>query len=31
MQLALASAPDNAKSGVEGLVKRLQDKQDINK
>jgi hypothetical protein len=31
MQLALASAPDNQKSGVENLVKRLQDKQDINK
>jgi len=31
MQLALASAPDNAKSGVESLVKRLQAQQDINK
>lgn len=31
MQLALAAAPDTAKSGVEQLVKRLQDKQDINK
>jgi hypothetical protein len=31
MQLALAAAPDPAKSGVEQLVKRLQDKQDINK
>ncbi|MGC2107911.1 MAG: DUF2911 domain-containing protein [Candidatus Korobacteraceae bacterium] len=31
MQLALAGAPDNAKSGVEGLVKRLQQQQDINK
>ena len=31
MELALAGAPDPAKSGVETLVKRLQDKQDINK
>jgi len=31
MQLALAGAPDPAKSGVEQLVKRLEDKQDINK
>jgi tetratricopeptide (TPR) repeat protein len=31
MQMALAAAPDNAKSGVEGLVKRLQAQQDINK
>ena len=31
MELALAAAPDPAKSGVEQLVKRLQDKQDINK
>ncbi len=31
MELALAGAPDPAKSGVESLVKRLQDKQDINK
>ncbi len=31
MQLALAGAPDGAKSGVEGLVKRLQAQQDINK
>ncbi len=31
MQLALASAPDPAKSGVESLVKRLQAQQDINK
>jgi hypothetical protein len=31
MQLALAVAPDNAKSGVESLVKRLQAQQDINK
>ena len=31
MQLALAGAPDPAKSGVEGLIKKLQDKQDINK
>ncbi|MGB8886657.1 MAG: DUF2911 domain-containing protein [Candidatus Korobacteraceae bacterium] len=31
MQLALAGAPDQAKSGVEGLVKRLQAQQDINK
>lgn len=31
MQLALASAPDNAKSGVEGLIKKLQAQQDINK
>ncbi len=31
MQLALAAAPDPAKSGVESLVKRLQANQDINK
>ncbi len=31
MQLALASAPDPAKSGVEGLIKKLQAQQDINK
>jgi tetratricopeptide (TPR) repeat protein len=31
MKLALAAAPDPAKSTVEGLVKRLEDKQDINK
>ncbi len=31
MQLALAGAPDPAKSGVEGLIKRLQAQQDINK
>jgi tetratricopeptide (TPR) repeat protein len=31
MQLALAAAPDNAKSGVEGLVKKLEAQQDINK
>ena len=31
MQLALASAPDPAKSGVESLVKRLQANEDINK
>ncbi len=31
MQLALAAAPDNAKAGVEALVKRLQAQQDINK
>ncbi len=31
MQLALAGAPDGSKAGVEGLVKKLQDKQDINK
>jgi Protein of unknown function (DUF2911) len=31
MKLALASAPDPAKSTVEGLVKRLEAKQDINK
>ena len=31
MQLALAAAPDPAKSGVEGLIKRLQAQQDINK
>jgi tetratricopeptide (TPR) repeat protein len=30
MKLALAGAPDNQKSGVDGLVKRLQAKQDIN-
>ena len=31
MQMALAGAPDPAKSGVEGLIKRLQANQDINK
>jgi Protein of unknown function (DUF2911)/Tetratricopeptide repeat len=31
MQLALAAAPDNAKSGVESLVKRLEANDDINK
>jgi tetratricopeptide (TPR) repeat protein len=31
MKVAAASAPDNAKSSVEGLVKRLENKQDINK
>ena len=31
MQLALAGAPDPAKSGVEGLIKKLQAQQDINK
>jgi len=31
MKLALAVAPDNAKSGVEGMIKRLEAKQDINK
>jgi tetratricopeptide (TPR) repeat protein len=30
MELALAGAPDPAKAGVQGLIKRLQDKQDIN-
>jgi tetratricopeptide (TPR) repeat protein len=30
MKLALAGAPDNQKSYVDGLVKRLQAKQDIN-
>jgi len=31
MKLALAGAPDQQKSYVEGLVKRLENKQDINK
>src|SRR4029077_4189221 len=31
MRIALAGAPDNQKSYVEGLVKRLEAKQDINK
>ena len=31
MKLALAGAPDNQKSYVDGLVKRLEAKQDINK
>src|SRR5262249_43112819 len=31
MKLALASAPDPQKSAVEGLIKRLEAKQDINK
>jgi hypothetical protein len=30
MKVALASAPDNQKSYVDGLVKRLESKQDIN-
>jgi hypothetical protein len=30
MKLALAGAPDNQKVYVDGLVKRLQAKQDIN-
>jgi len=30
MELALAGAPDQAKTGVQGLIKRLQAKQDIN-
>ena len=30
MKLALAAAPDNQKSYVDGLVKRLESKQDIN-
>jgi tetratricopeptide (TPR) repeat protein len=31
MKLALTAAPDNNKSAVEGLVKRLENKEDINK
>jgi tetratricopeptide (TPR) repeat protein len=31
MKLALAGAPDPAKATVEGLIKRLEAKQDINK
>jgi len=31
MKLCLAGAPDPAKAGVEGLLKRLEAKQDINK
>jgi Protein of unknown function (DUF2911)/Tetratricopeptide repeat len=31
MKLALAGAPDNTKSFVQGLVKRLENKEDINK
>jgi tetratricopeptide (TPR) repeat protein len=31
MKLALAGAPDGAKTAIEGLVKRLEAKQDINK
>jgi hypothetical protein len=31
MKLALAVAPDPAKSTLEGLLKRLEAKQDINK
>jgi tetratricopeptide (TPR) repeat protein len=31
MQMALAGAPDQAKPGIENLVKRLQAKDDINK
>ena len=31
MKIALGSAPDNQKSYVEGLVKRLEAKEDINK
>ncbi len=30
MKLCLAGAPDGAKSGVEGLMKKLEAKQDIN-
>ena len=30
MEMALARAPDQAKTGVQGLIKRLQAKQDIN-
>ena len=30
MEMALTGAPDGAKSGVQGLIKRLQAKQDIN-
>jgi tetratricopeptide (TPR) repeat protein len=30
MEMALAGAPDQAKAGVQGLIKRLQAKQDIN-
>ncbi len=30
MKLALASAPDNQKTYVDGLVKKLEAKQDIN-
>jgi hypothetical protein len=31
MKLAMASAPENTKSALEGLVKRLENKEDINK
>jgi hypothetical protein len=31
MKLALAGAPDNTKSALQGMVKRLENKQDINK
>ena len=31
MKLCLANAPDNQKQGVQTLIKRLEDKQDINK
>ena len=31
MKVALTSAPDNTKSALEGLVKRLENKEDINK
>ena len=31
MKLCLANAPDNQKQGVQSLIKRLEDKQDINK
>jgi len=31
MKLAVASAPDPQKSGLEGLVRRLEAKEDINK
>jgi tetratricopeptide (TPR) repeat protein len=31
MKLCLASAPDDQKQGVQTLIKRLEDKQDINK
>ena len=31
MKLAVATAPDPIKPGIEGLVKRLEAKEDINK
>jgi hypothetical protein len=31
MKIALATAPDSFKPGIQGLIKRLESKDDINK